>query len=85
MNRTELKEHLAELRTQVAALEDTDEQTRKAFANLIESVERQIEEPEDRAHHPSLLELLRNIIKEFEVEHPRLTDTLNRILVGMGG
>ena len=40
--------------------------------------------PHDHDHRSGLLNNMLAALEHFEVEHPRLTDTLNRIMVSLG-
>ena len=44
----------------------------------------QLDNPDDEEHHETLVERTSEAIERFEVEHPRLTETLNRIMVALG-
>ena len=79
--KNELQKSLQALQTELDKLEGTDEEIRDRAARLIVDIERQLEHPEDTEHKDSLLEKIPKLIDQFEVEHPRITGIMNRIMM----
>lgn len=81
MNRDELHESLERLRAEIRKLGADDEKIKRRMKRLVADLERQLDS-EDSEHEP-LIEGLRGHIERWEVEHPRLTAVLNRIMVSL--
>ncbi|GAB6067568.1 hypothetical protein JCM13664_08860 [Methylothermus subterraneus] len=75
-----LKDGIKRLR---AELEHVDEPTRKRLEALLERVEQQLSESEEKPGRHGLLEELEKEIMHFEVEHPRLTAIVNDIMLAL--
>ena len=84
MSDEKLRESLEELRSELDRLEAEEAQIRERLDALISGVETRLDQPEDAAHHQSLLQDLRQSISQFEVSHPRATAILNQIMVTLG-
>ena len=50
---------------------------------LVAELEGQLEVDAEEEHLGALAESVRNYVEQLEVEHPRMTGVLNRILVGL--
>lgn len=83
MTKEALRDTLEQLRTDVEALKFRDPQARERVNRLISAIERQLDSADDNALHDDLFEGLASSIKQFEVEHPDLTVTLNRIMTAL--
>ncbi len=81
MDQEDLTQSLDRLRAEIAKLGDDDEPVKRRMKRLVADLERQIEADDDEDE--ALLESLSGYIEQFEVEHPRLTGALNRILVAL--
>ncbi len=81
MSRDELHEPLERLRAEIRKLGEDDDAIKRRMKRLVADLERQLESSEESGHEPQLIEGLRENIERFEVEHPRLTGVLNRIMV----
>lgn len=79
-----LRQSLNELRSELERLEAEEAQVRERLDALISGVETRLEQPDDAAHHQSLVQDVRDTIAEFEVSHPRTTAILNEIMVTLG-
>lgn len=79
--KNELHKSLEALQTELDKLEGSDEEIRDRAARLIVDIERQLENPEDTEQKDSLLEKIPKLIDQFEVEHPRITGIMNRIMM----
>ena len=53
--------------------------------HLIDDLEHQIDHLHDEEKKGSLIDRLRHVAEQFEVEHPQLTETSNRISVLLSG
>ena len=83
MDREEMEESLDGLRAQIRKLGKDDEPVKRRMRRLVADLERQLEDSGDSERHGLLLDSLREYIEQFEVEHPRLTGALNRIMVSL--
>jgi len=81
MSKEELHKSLEALQTELDKLDGTDEEIRDRAARLIVDIECQLENPEDMEQKDSLLEKIPKLIDQFEVEHPRITGIMNRIMM----
>ncbi|MGH8460044.1 MAG: DUF4404 family protein [Stenotrophobium sp.] len=81
MNKQELRETLEQLRTDVQSLAFRDENSRARINQLISAIERQLESANVVAPLSSVgLDGLSSTLTQFEIEHPQLAMTLNRIV-----
>ena len=84
MSDEQLRESLNELRSELERLEAEETQIRERLNTLISGVETRLAEPDDSAHHQSLVQDVGQSISQFEVSHPRATAILNEIMVALG-
>ncbi len=81
MDKDELYKSLEALQEEINRLEVSDEAGRERIKHLISDLEIQIENPDDSEQTETLVNKIPKLIEHFEVEHPRITETLNRIMV----
>ncbi|MEQ8231956.1 MAG: DUF4404 family protein [Gammaproteobacteria bacterium] len=81
MSRAELEHSLDKLRGELDALGPEASETRARLAALIDEIEQELATLETAADGDSLLEKLQHQVEVFEVEHPRVTNILNDIMV----
>jgi hypothetical protein len=79
MNKTELRETLESLRTDLANLKFRDPQSRDRVQQLISAIERQIDNSDDADSGAAVQQDLSGAISQFESEHPTLANALGRI------
>ena len=79
MGHDDLRESLGELRAEVDKLDNAEINQRARLDSLISEIERQLDADED--DHQSLIEATKSRIEQFEIEHPRITNILNDIMV----
>lgn len=84
MNLEQLRDQLQQLEQEASRLAGANEDTRARLADLVHRVNHQIDNPQDGEHRANLAERTAEAIEHFEVDHPRLTETLNRIMVSLG-
>ncbi len=84
MTHDEWQRTLDDLRAEADALPpgDTD---RARLERHIGAVERHLDDPDDAEHKTSLLDDLSGSVTHFEAEHPRLTLTLNQLMMQLSG
>ncbi|MFN8414051.1 MAG: DUF4404 family protein [Anaerolineales bacterium] len=75
MNNQELETLLEKLHAEVDGIDSVDEKS----LQLLRDLERDINELLDRSDRSSILERLRDAVKQFEVSHPTLTAMLSEI------
>lgn len=73
-----IKEALGELRSEGGRIADA--QARERLAGLVETIEKSAASAEERR---GLIADIRSAIEHFEVEHPRVTESLNRIMMAL--
>ena len=83
MEREDLQESLEGLRSEIRKLGEDDEPIKSRMRGLVADLERQLDEDEDYDEPEHLIESARDYIEQFEVEHPRLTGMLNRVMVAL--
>jgi uncharacterized protein YigA (DUF484 family) len=75
MNNEELTQLLEKLHAELDGMENVDEKSRQ----LLNDLEKDINELLDRSDHDTLLERLDDAVDEFEVKYPSLTTMLSEI------
>lgn len=75
MNNQELTELLKKLHDEVDSIKDVDEKS----LQLLRDLEKDIDDLLERSEPDSLIERLRDAIRQFEVTHPSLTTMLSEI------
>ena len=83
MNKAELHQSLEALRAEVDKLDAADDSARERLTYLIGDLDRQLENPDDVGHKEALREKIPDLVEQFEVEHPRTTEILNRIMMAL--
>ncbi len=83
MEREELQQSIEGLRSEIRKLGEDDEPIKSRMRGLLADLERQLDENEDYDEPDHLIENARDYIEQFEVEHPRLTGMLNRVMVAL--
>ena len=78
MSRAQLEHLLVRLRDELDVLERDGNPPHPRLRELIEDVRRQLDQPDDGGR---LVADLKRRIDAFEVEHPRLTNILNDLMV----
>jgi hypothetical protein len=75
MNNQELTELLRKLHDELDDIKDVDEKS----LQLLRDLEKDIDDVLERSDPDSVVERIRNAIREFEVTHPSLTAMLSEI------
>lgn len=86
MNEKKLSDLLSDLRSEVGKLGTDEDASQERLENLIDRIQKRLDEPDEEEHN-SLLESLDESIRYFEVTHPTLTrllDNINRTLSSLG-
>jgi hypothetical protein len=81
MSKQELKDSLGALRRELAELGPEAAAARDRLTALADEMETELEALETPADHASLLDKVQQQVEAFEVEHPRVTNILNDIMV----
>lgn len=84
MSDQQLRESLAELRSELERLEAEEAEVRDRLDALIAKIEARLDAPGDAAHHHSLIQDLRRSTLQLEVSHPRAPAILKRIMATLG-
>jgi Domain of unknown function (DUF4404) len=85
MTRDELKNTIAELRTELASLSPRDEAAKNHIEQLIGNLEQHLNDPTNDVSRATLRENFSSTIERFEAEHPRVTLILNQIMNTLSG
>ena len=83
MSKEDLRRSLDALQTELEQI--TDPAVKDRIAHLIKDIERQINEPEAPEHGQKAQQKLPGLIEQFEAEHPKITESLNRLMVTLSG
>ncbi len=95
MEKQELKASLAELHSELSQIENVDPATREMLVTIMQDIVKvlqgdQEEEPatpsppaEEESPPPHGSDSLRNMVIEFEAEHPKLARTIGQIADGL--
>lgn len=84
MSEQQLRQALADLRSELDRLEAEEGQVRERLDGLAAALETHAGEPRDPERHDSLLVELRQSILELEASHPKTTGILHRITAALG-
>ncbi|NJM58827.1 MAG: DUF4404 family protein [Synechococcales cyanobacterium RU_4_20] len=85
MSKQDLRKSLDALNDELAQLDQVDGAVKERMAQLINDIERQIDQPEVPEHRQNAQQTLPMLIEQFEAEHPQITKSLNRLLVTLDG
>ncbi|MEL6601881.1 MAG: DUF4404 family protein [Cyanobacteria bacterium J06614_10] len=85
MSKEDIRQSIAALHAEIDRLDTPDTTVKEKLVSLIESVEKQLQEPENAGHKASALNSLPNLIEQLEADHPKVTDTLGRLLTTLSG
>jgi len=69
------------LKNQVRQMDDSKADVKETMNALIDDLQHQMDHPDDRDHLKKLNAKVPDIIAKFELEHPKLAETLNEIMV----
>ncbi|MGE0483161.1 MAG: DUF4404 family protein [Gammaproteobacteria bacterium] len=81
MSKQELKDSLGALRRELTELGPGSEAARARLSALADEMEHELEALETPEDHASLVDKVQQQVEAFEVEHPRVTNILNDIMV----
>lgn len=86
MHTQELLQLLERLRNDLSQTTGMDDATRQHLQTLVEEIERGMAGPDKTAPPPekSFSDRIAEAMTDFEVQHPRLTETLSRIADQLG-
>ncbi|MEL6159048.1 MAG: DUF4404 family protein [Cyanobacteria bacterium J06623_5] len=85
MSKEDIHQSIAALHAEIDRLDTPDSTVKEKLTSLIQSVEKQLQEPDSTVHKESALNTLPTLIEQFEAEHPNVTDTLGRLLTTLSG
>lgn len=80
MSKEEVSQSIKALQQEINQLADTDVEVKTKLLALIETVERQLQEPDNATHKSASLNTLPGLIEQFESDHPKMTETLSGLL-----
>ncbi|MEL6938835.1 MAG: DUF4404 family protein [Cyanobacteria bacterium J06598_1] len=80
MSKEAVDQSIQALHAEIDQLETSDTTVKTKLLALIETVEKQLQEPEDSGHKDANLNTLPTLIEQFESDHPQMTATLSRLL-----
>jgi len=77
----ELQESIKSLKKEKDSLDETQIEKKEKIGQFIKDLEHHIMHPEDSEHATHLREDMPGLIKLLEIEHPGITNILNRISI----
>lgn len=80
MSQEEIGKSIEALHAEIDRLSDTDVAVKEKLLALIHEVETQMKSSQDREAHTETVQSLPGLIEQFEAEHPKVTDSLARLL-----
>ena len=80
MSKEELHQSLQALQQELDKLEESNEEIRDRATRLIVDIENQLD-TSNNDEDDSLIDRIQKLIEQFEVEHPRITGIMNRIMM----
>ncbi len=88
MSQADLAQSLAALHAEIDKLEATDTAVKEKLLALIGDIEKQMQAPDGQlttSSQPKATQKLPELIEQFELEHPQITNSLNRLLTTLSG
>jgi len=85
MDTSEITRTLATLKSESKNISPADEDTAATINSLINKLEEQLSTPDIAHNKHSLIKDMRNAIEKFEYTHPKLTATVNDLMVKLSG
>lgn len=89
MSKADINQSIEALRAELDTIATTDLTAKDKLLALITDVERQLQEPDQGADsegdRKATLQQLPGLIEQFEAEHPKVTNTLGRLLNTLSG
>ena len=80
MSQEEVGKSIQELHAEISRLSNTDAAVKEKLLALIHDVETQLDNPQDQETRDKTVQSLPTLIEQFEVEHPKVTANLSRLL-----
>lgn len=85
MSKEAINQSIEALHAEINQLNTPDSDVKEKLLSLISEVEKQMQNPENTEHKNANLQTLPTLIEQFEAEHPKVTDTLSRLLTTLSG
>ena len=85
MSKKELNQALKELRAESDKLGVENIDAKKKISSLASSIEDEINNLDNRKYIDDLIKNIQEHIEQYEIDHPRITSVLNRIMVTLSG
>lgn len=83
MNEQKIFDALEELRQEIEKLEIGDPKNKERLTGLVQSIEQRMIPGVVDTEQPDLIEEVKDVVTQFEVEHPRITGILNDIMMAL--
>ncbi|MEL6816830.1 MAG: DUF4404 family protein [Cyanobacteria bacterium J06598_3] len=83
MSKADIEKSLEALHAEIGKLETPD--VKDKLLALISDVEKQLQNPDSEEHKAAATQKLPALIEQFEADHPKVTDTLGRLLTTLSG
>ena len=83
MSQADIEKSIEALHAEIEQLETPD--VKDKLLALISDVEKLLQNPDSEAHKVAATQKLPALIEQFEADHPKVTDTLGRLLTTLSG
>jgi hypothetical protein len=80
MDDKDLQQKLTDLHAEIEQAQDVDDDARQMLTHLQQDIQNLLERSSDAEAHQSLVERLDEAIKQFEVTHPEMTESMGQLL-----
>lgn len=80
MSFDDTRKQLKLLQDELACLRAAEQHVEQKINTLLDELDQELNSNQENEHHTDLGDLP-DILRRFEVEHPALTDSINRVLV----
>ncbi len=85
MNNQEISQSIEALHIEIDRLNTPDTTVKDRLLSLIADLEDQLQNPDSSESRETTAQSLPALIEQFESDHPKVTDTLSRLLTTLSG
>jgi len=85
MDKQELQVALTKLHQQLSTVENVDESTKEMLSTVMEDIDKLLasDQPEEQKKRTTGSDSVRELVTEFEAEHPKLAQALGQLADGL--
>ena len=85
MREQDLRQLLERLHTELQGADTIDDRSRELLRSVVGDIEELLERKHERVAPESIVERLREAVRDFEQTHPTLTDAIGRVADALAG